>query len=412
MTGSEVTQSESSGRRPKLVHAFILLFLSSLSVLVTAILGPTLPQMQEHFKDAPNADYLVPLTMTAPMLMMAVFSIGAGALSDRIGRKAMLVWAALFYGLVGTAPIYLDSIYTILGSRIGLGILEAVLMTVSTAMIGDYWHGAQRERYMALQTTVASASAFLLNNLGGMIGEYGWRAPYAVYAISILLAPLMLFFLWEPTRTAHNEKVATRPDDPVFRPWLIAFTCVMAVVTGIVFMVVPVHFGYLHASLGVQSPSQIGAAFGINSLGVIIGTLTFGWALSGRVRVGWQVALAFVVTGLAFIAMRYAHDYTTLTAAGFLNGVGAGLLLPTMVTWNMRNLPFAKRGLGTGAFQSSLFLGMFLNPFLVVWLEHVLGARVEAVAAIGAALLALTAVSAVIGAFSARGEESPRVAAT
>ena len=55
---------------------------------------------------------------------------------------------------------------------------------------------------MSLQTTVAASSAFLLNMAGGAIAEHGWRAPYAVFAISLLLAPLMAVFLWEPRSRA------------------------------------------------------------------------------------------------------------------------------------------------------------------------------------------------------------------
>jgi hypothetical protein len=62
-------------RRPCLVHAFILLVTSSLTVLVTAILGPSLPAMQAHFADVAGADFMVPLAMTAPMLTMAVLSV-------------------------------------------------------------------------------------------------------------------------------------------------------------------------------------------------------------------------------------------------------------------------------------------------------------------------------------------------
>ena len=121
---------------PGLMQAFILLVTSGLTVLVTAILGPSLPAMQAHFKDVPGADYLVPLTMTAPMLVMALLSIFVGELADRWGRKRLLVTSTFLYALVGTAPLYLDSLTAIIASRFALGAMEAVLMTVSTAMLG------------------------------------------------------------------------------------------------------------------------------------------------------------------------------------------------------------------------------------------------------------------------------------
>jgi MFS family permease len=382
-------------REPTWVQAAILLVTSGLTVLVTAILGPSLPAMQAHFKDVPGADFLVPLTMTAPMLMMAGLSVFAGELADRLGRKRLLVAAAALYGVVGTAPMYLDSLVAIIASRCALGVLEAVLMTVSTTMIGDYYDGARRERLMSLQTTVAATSAFVLNNLGGVIAEQGWRAPYAVFVVGLLLAPLMAAFLWEPSGRSTMTASQIDQDRQGFRPGLLVFVCLLAVVLGIVFLTVPVHFGFLYGSIGVQSPSQIGIAYGINSLGVISGTLLFGWVLAARLKVGYQLACGAVLAGIGFLMMKQAADYSALTVAGFVNGCGAGILLPTMVTWNMRELPLSRRGVGTGAFQSCLFFGMFVNPILVVGLEkamasprsHAIG--VEGFIVLGLALAAL-----------------------
>lgn len=384
-------------QEPRLIQAMILLITSGLTVLVTAILGPSLPAMQAHFQGVPGADYLVPLTMTAPMLMMAGLSVFAGELADRVGRKRLLVGATLLYALVGTAPLYLPSLAAIIASRFALGVMEAVLMTVSTTMIGDYYNDARRDRYMSLQTTVAAGSAFVFNMLGGLIAESGWRAPYAVFAAALLLSPLMAIYLWEPRSRASMTAEQFAEDSRSFRPGLLGFTCALAVLLGIVFLTVPVHFGYLHGAIGVQSPAQVGLAYGVNSLGVIGGTLLFGWVLATRLPVAWQLALGAAVAGAGFVLMRAAGDYALLTAAGFVNGLGAGILLPSLVTWNMRQLPLSRRGLGTGAFQSCLFFGMFINPVLIVGLEKQLAApRAQAVGIEGLLLLGLALVAGLV----------------
>ncbi|MFP3570287.1 MFS transporter, partial [Paraburkholderia sp. SIMBA_030] len=74
---------------------------------------------------------------------------------------------------------------------------EAAAMTVSTSFIGDYFTGAKRDRYAALQVTVASTSAFVFNLMGGVLGAYGWRAPFVAYALPLLLAPLVQIFIWD-----------------------------------------------------------------------------------------------------------------------------------------------------------------------------------------------------------------------
>jgi MFS family permease len=387
-----------AARQPGLMQAFVLLVTSGLTVLVTAILGPSMPAMQAHFQNVPGADYLVPLTMTAPMLMMAGLSVFVGELADRIGRKTLLVGSAVFYALVGTVPMYAESLTTIIASRFALGVMEAVLMTVSTTMIGDYYEGRQRERFMSLQTTVAATSAFLLNTLGGAVAEHGWRAPYAVFAISLLLAPLMAVFLWEPRTRASMTQAQFEHDTMSFRPRQLVFVCLLAVVLGLVFLTVPVHFGYLHGAIGVQSPAQIGMAYAINSLGVISGTLLFGWVIGAKLKVPFQLAIGALIAGAGFVMMEHAHDYTVLTTAGLINGLGCGILLPAMVTWNMRDLPVSRRGMGTGAYQSCQFFGMFINPVLIVALEKELGgARVQAIGLEGLVLTGLGVLALLVG---------------
>ena len=393
---SIATQPPTAVRQPRAIHAGILLVTSGLTTLATAVLGPSLPKMQAYFAATPRVEYWVPLAMTVPMLVMAVLSIFAGALADRIGRKRLLVWSTGLYAVFGTAPLWLPTLQSIFVSRTLMGVTEAALMTVSTTMIGDYFAGARRQKLMSLQTTVAAGSAVVLNILGGMMGALGWRAPYAVYSVSLPLALLMAVYLWEPKPADPSKALESHaPDDAgvTFRPAQLVGICAVALLVGLVFLIVPVHLAFLFDAIGERASEHIGLAYGLNSLGVMAGTVCFGWIVAGRLGVAAQLALAIALTGLGFIGMGLATSYAALTAAAVVNGFGSGLLLPTAVTWNMRELPFERRGLGVGAFQSSLFFGMFLNPILVVSLAGSAGTRAGAVEAIGMALLAAAAVA-------------------
>jgi MFS family permease len=375
-------------RRPRLIHAGILLTSAGLTSLATAVLGPSLPKMQEHFAASPGAAYLVPLSLTLPMLVMAILSVFAGLAADRYGRKRLLVTATAVYALCGTAPLWLQTLQGILVSRLLLGVAEACLMTVSTTLIGDYFAGAQRAKLMSLHTTVAAVSAFLLNIVGGILGDQGWRTPYWVYAISLPLALLMAHYLWEPAPGTEPGALRAHADAVSFRLPQLLGICAITIGVGFAFLTVPVHLAYLFNEIGVASSARIGIAFALNSIGAIAGTLLFGWIVAARMRrVASQLALATAVLGASFLGMSAATTYWGLTLAAAGNGVGAGLILPTVVTWNMRELPFSHRGIGVGAFQSSLFFGMFLNPILIVSLSKLSGTRAASMSLLGLALL-------------------------
>ena len=331
-----MTVQSNSAATPTAFHAFVLLFCVIFAVLASAILGPVLPAMEKHFAAVPNIQTLVPIVVTVPMLALAVCGMFAGGISDRIGRKRLLLGSLALYGVAGTAPTYLDSINAIIVSRVGVGIAEAGIMACSTALIGDYFSGAQRDRYMSLQTTVASLSAFAFNTVGGILGQGGWRVPFGVYALAFVMFALVAVFIWDTKNNPQAHARALAGDAPgiTFRPPLLAWICFVAFVGGAAFMMVPVHLAYMLVDVGTTAPPQIGMAYALNSIGVAIGTLVFGWYIVSHFRVAAQMAIACAIAGTGFLLMAAAKDYNAMLLGGLLNGFGMGILLPMMVTWN------------------------------------------------------------------------------
>ncbi len=381
-------------REPGPIQVGIILASVCLSVLVTAILGPSLPKMQRYFATVDGVESLVPLSMTSPMLVMALFGLAAGLIVDRLGRKWVLVCASFMYGVLGTAPLYLESLHVILASRILLGIAEILIAVVSVALIGDFFVGEKRGRLLALQATVAAFSGFVLNNLGGLLGDISWRAPYGFYAVGFLLAILSAIFLWEPERRASMpDGLAEVVEEPTVDRFMISVTCVLSLLAGFIFMTVPINFGYLFDAIGVESSARIGFAYGLNGLGIIAGSLLFGWVLNGRSSVPIQLGIAYLMTALGFIGMWYSTQYIHLAVAGIFAGIGGGMLLPSMATWNISLLPSRIRGLGQGAFQSAGYLGQFSAGLAIIWVASLLGQRVDAIKWLGFSLAFAAAIS-------------------
>lgn len=86
---------------------------------------------------------------------------------DRLGRKRLLVVATVMYAILGTAPLWLDSLVAIVAARALVGVTEAAIMTCCTTLLGDYYSGRQRDRYLAMQTMCAAISATAFFVLGG-----------------------------------------------------------------------------------------------------------------------------------------------------------------------------------------------------------------------------------------------------
>jgi MFS family permease len=405
--------NDRSGREamsPRFIQAFLLMAGSCLPIMGGLLIAPILPEIQAHFAGIPRVEFWVPIALTIPALMIAILAPFAGAIVDRLGRKRPLVIALVLYAAFGTAPLWLDSLNAIIVSRAGVGLAEAVIMTCCTTLIGDYYDGARRSKLLALQVTwvALSASVFLL--VGGLLGEVSWRAPFWVYGISLLLVPLAQTYLWEPERKRRaevNQEPAAGGDAAAltFRPLLLLGICGITLITIIAFYVVPVHLGYLLNGLGIRSTKTTGLIAGLAAVTKVIGTLVFHRLFIIGFTTSRLLALSCASSGAGLLIVAAGTTINEVALGALINGLGGGLLVPTLLTWNMRTLPLERRGLGTGTWTAFMFLGQFVNPIVVLALAGTAGGRAGAVHIIGLGLLIMTVISLAAGLKSARKPE-------
>ena len=351
----------SADRQAGLPQSLLLLLGSCLPVLGAVLLAPVLPRMQAHFVETPGATVLVPVALTLPALMIALLAPFAGVIADRLGRKPLLLGAMFLYTLCGVLPLWLESLEAIVISRAGIGLAEAAIMTCCTTLMGDYYNGARRERLFALQMVATSLSAAIFIAVGGMLGEHGWRTPFVLYGVGLLFLPLMAWFLWEP----RGQVAATAEADNRAFPWR-ALTPLYALsfLAGLSLFVVPVQAGYLLNLLHVDAPQQIGMTMGANQLGVLAGALSF--RLLSGMPAQRQMLLAFVLAGVGGALMAAADSHALVVVAVLVNGLGIGLMLPTLITWIMSLVGFHQRGRAAGFFTAAIFAGEFVSPLVVL----------------------------------------------
>src|SRR5215510_12832063 len=363
---------------PRFIHVFLLMAGSCLPIMGGLLIAPILPEIQRHFSGVPRVEYLVPITLTIPALLIAILAPFAGAIVDVLGRRRPLVIALALYAAFGTAPLWLDSLYSIIVSRAGVGLAEAVIMTCCTTLIGDYYDGARRSKYLALQTTYTTLSASLFLLAGGLLGELGWRAPFWAYGVSLLLAPLAQIYLWEPERKrqteAEPEPTLLQASAPPFRPLLLFCICGLTLITAIAFYVLPVHLAFMLNDLGVFSPLTIALIASLAALTKMLGTIIFHRLFIFGFTIPRLLTLSFAFSGLGLV-LAATTTMNVVVIGALINGVGGGMLIPTLLTWNMRTLPFERRGMGTGTWTVSFFLAQFINPIVVHWLAGIVGGR-------------------------------------
>jgi MFS family permease len=383
-------------RAPGLVQLVLLLAGSCLSVLGAVLIAPVLPQLARAFTGTPGVDVLVPIVLTAPALLIGLTAPFAGFIVDRIDRKRLLIFAMPAYAIFGTAPLYLTSLTTILASRVLVGLCEGAIMTCCTTLIGDYWSGPRRARYLGLQTLVATLSATAFLALGGALGAAGWRTPFWLYAVAAPLAIPMARKLWPPT--PPNEPAKHLPA----LPWRqLAAPCLVTLFGGIVFYALIVELSFVLTDVGVTSTGTIGLISAVMSLGTAAGAIAFGRRSAKAPRALLPVEFGLSAAGLLLVFATTSPAIITVGAV--LTGFGTGMLLPTLVTWAVGRLSFEQRGRGTGLWTGALFIGEFAAPLALAAIGTGTGGLRGALAVLGLA----SAVMGVLTAFVLRRGDRP-----
>ncbi len=380
-------------------HGVILLMAAVMPIMAIISLVPVLPLLLKEFSDTPGAPFLVPMALTVPALCVALFAPLAGWLSDRVGRKKLLITALLLYSAAGILPLMLTELSHIIGSRILLGIAEAAIMTVATALVGDYFAGEQREKWIALQIAAGSIAAIVLIAVGGFLGEtFGSRGPFLLYLLAIPVAVAGTMILFEPARGRsldHSVRAAAALG-PIMP--LVAITLGL----GIIFYTMVVQLGPILQLSGPASPARIGVAGAIANLGVAVGSWIF---RMGRARAG-PLLLA---VGLALAAIGYAgaglsSSFWAIATFAVIACIGSGLMLPNMLTWLMRLLPAEARGRGTGIWTGAFFLGQFVAPLVAT----AVAGRTQGLASVLLIYAALSSIGAVAALLASVRPASPQ----
>ncbi|MCF4010009.1 MFS transporter [Rheinheimera sp. UJ63] len=349
-------------------HGIILLLASVMPAMAIISLVPVLPLLLMEFSHVSGSVFLVPIAMTIPALCVALFSPLAGWISDKVGRKSILLSALVVYALIGLLPFFLTDLFHIIATRVLLGVAEAAIMTVATALIGDYFKGKARERWVTLQIASVSLSAIVLIAIGGILGEIlGSRGPFLLYLLALPIALFVAIVLFEPTKVATETTTKI-----VSLPWRRIIPLILTTLfIGIIFYTVIVKLGQILAIATEVSPAIIGGIGAAANIGVALGSIAFR-------RFKGASGPALVAIGLLLATMGYcgaalSENLVLTSAAVIVACLGFGILLPTMLTWILKELPEQVRGRGTGLWTGAFFLGQFAAPIVVTALQTQLG---------------------------------------
>lgn len=367
-------------------QGFALIFLTALPTMAIVSLVPNLPQLFAHFRDVPHSELLVPMIITLPSLCIALFSPFAGAIADRWGRRRLLLAATLLYAGVGVLPVLLNDLHALLVTRFFIGIAEAGILTGQSALMGDYFEGARRQRWLGLLSVIGPIVATGLVLLGGFLGSIDWRGPFLMYLLGIPMFVWSWFVIYEPVAQPHKADEPVLPKSEF--PWGPARAVALVTVgIAVLYYIQAVQLGRMFGEHGIDTPKQISVYVSIASIGVMVG----GWVFSRLVNVPIlaRFALIFLALGIGYTGIGLAPTKLATLAFAFVAQAGNGLTIPTLIGWALSKFDFEHRGRGMGVWGSSFFFATFLSPPIVTLVQRSTGSFLHTVAVFGVLCLVL-----------------------
>ncbi len=346
----------------------VLLLTSTMTVMAGATIAPALPRMRDAFVQHEQVEILVPLSLTVTALFIALFASLSGVIADRFGRKRLLLVSLVLYAIAGSSGLYLTSLETIIVGRMLLGIAVAGTMTATVTLIADYFHGAERERFMGFQSAFMAIGGATFLTGGGLLADLHWRAPFSIYLFALLVAPMAFAFIKEPDRATQytGETDSTKQSRRVFYYYGLAF-CAM-----VIFYLVPVELPFYMKSLGYESSGIAGMAIAFSTIFSSIGALVFP-RLRLRMSRGAIFTILHLFIAAGFITLAFSRGFVEVAIAMSLFGFGFGLFFPN-INVTVADLASPRlRGRVMGGLTAAVFFGQFLSPLIATPVERTVG---------------------------------------
>lgn len=319
-------------------RAFQILLLGSVvSPMGSSVVSPVLESLAGPYGVSVARVGLLMAAFTAPSIVAIPL---VGALSDRIGRRPVLVAGLALFGVAGGAAALTTDFRVVVALRLVQGIGYTGIGPVLIASVGDLYAGEREATAQGLRFATVGLSLALFPVLAGALVTRNFRLPFLLFLIGLPVALVVLLVFREPTRTGGDEQSGGAggsgdDTDESTEDSLLARLRDPLVVAALVGRAVPsfLWFAFLtYAS--VVTGRLLGGSAGI--AGLVVGLASLGSAVGGtqvgRVTAtfdgrGGPLAVTMTVCGAGLAAFGLAPSLPTAALSAVLVGAGFGTVL-------------------------------------------------------------------------------------
>ncbi len=333
------------------------------------IVIPILPLYAQRFGASP---LVIGMLLSSYSLMQAIFAPILGKLSDRVGRRPVLL-----ISLIGTSAGFLlmglaNSLPLLFLARIIDGITGGNISTAQ-AYIADVTPPEKRSHGMGLIGAAFGLGFIFGPAIGGLLGHFSMAAPF-LFAAALAAVNALLVYLMLPESLLPEHRGQVRHRESVFqvfkecKGWTLQAVLATYFLSTTAFSLLTATYPLFAARRFSYTAIQIGGIFaGQGLVGAIIQGGLLGWLIKifndKNLTVAGAITLAF---GLFMLPLCYSTG--PLLAATAVIAVGHSLMTAPLNGLASKSVGSRFQGRVLGAMQSSASFARIVGPVLGGWL--------------------------------------------
>ena len=348
--------------------------IASIPLIITlgnSMLIPILPLIERQLGISPFQSSLI---ISVYSIVAAVFIPLAGLLSDRIGRKKVIIPSLVISGagglIAGLAAVFSASpFYLILLGRFIQGIGAAGAFPLVLPLVADVFSKEEDISHgLGISETANTVGKVLSPILGTLLASLVWYLPFFTIPVLALVSLLMISFWIDSAKSkgtsmtltnfAKNLKAVVKKEGK----WLTA-------IFGSGIIIMTVLFGLLvYLSNVLENPHQI---FGIKKgflLAIPVGTISLASYLSGKfigkdkARMRRTTLIGLSLVAGASLVMVFFSSLWFLIALIAIGGFGIGISLPSLDALLTESVEKDQRGTITSLYSGMRYAGVAVGP--------------------------------------------------
>ena len=311
--------------------------------------------------------YDVAQLIAIPSIPIIIVTIVAGKLQEYVPIKALVIVGILCFIVGGIAPAFMESFTVILVFRVIFGVGVGLSQTLSSALVGMHFDGAERQKVMGVQTSAQMIGAAIMMFASGYLAKINWQAIFWVHILAVisLIVVLLLLPTNKPMRSEGGNVEKVSLTGAAIR-WAVTLTIFF--VCG---MILAQFLSIFMQEHGIGGPAESGNATMIFALGGFLMGLFYGKLNS--ITKNFTLTIGCFVGAIAYLVVAYSTNVGMAYLGAFLYGLCVTIVMASIMTATAMSVKPVAIPLAIAVTTCGQNLGSYFCPLISRWGASLIG---------------------------------------